>query len=158
MIKIYCDEYDHLLGNGLLKRVRISTKIVSVNTSNQQTEFPWKSILGITRRFCYSGYQRPKHEMFGVVANILSSRIYKGEFIREFERPPCGCGVEYLHRYPASRKRRRKGKSQIWDSKIWSQVPKGLGPEKDCAGKRQQHIKKTDSSSRQRGRPTRTRP
>jgi hypothetical protein len=34
----------------------------------------------------------------------------------------------------------------------------GLGPEKDCAGKGQQHIQKTDPTSRQRGRPTRTRP
>jgi hypothetical protein len=32
---------------------------------------------------------------------------------------------------------------------------KGLGPEKDCAGRSQQHIQKTDPSSRQRGRPTR---
>jgi hypothetical protein len=31
---------------------------------------------------------------------------------------------------------------------------KGLGPEKDCAGKAQQHIQKTDPSSRQRGRRT----
>jgi hypothetical protein len=36
--------------------------------------------------------------------------------------------------------------------------PKGLGPEKECAGKDQQHIQKTDPSSRQRGRPTKTRP
>jgi hypothetical protein len=35
---------------------------------------------------------------------------------------------------------------------------KGLGPEKDCAGKGQQRIQKTDPSSRQRGRPTKTRP
>jgi hypothetical protein len=34
--------------------------------------------------------------------------------------------------------------------------PKGLGPEKDCAGNGQQHIQKTDPTSRQRGRPTRT--
>jgi hypothetical protein len=34
--------------------------------------------------------------------------------------------------------------------------PKGLEPEKDYAGKAQQHIKKTDPSSRQRGRPTET--
>jgi hypothetical protein len=32
--------------------------------------------------------------------------------------------------------------------------PKGLGPKKDYAGKSQQHIQKTDPSSRQRGRPT----
>jgi hypothetical protein len=30
---------------------------------------------------------------------------------------------------------------------------KELGPEKDCVGKTQQHIQKTDPSSRQRGRP-----
>jgi hypothetical protein len=38
------------------------------------------------------------------------------------ERNPCGGGVEYFHRDPESRRRRRKGKSQIWDSKIWSRV------------------------------------
>jgi hypothetical protein len=32
--------------------------------------------------------------------------------------------------------------------------PKGLGPKKDCTGKGQQHIKKTDLSSRQKRRPT----
>jgi hypothetical protein len=31
--------------------------------------------------------------------------------------------------------------------------PKGVGPEKDYAGEGQQHIQKTDSSYRQRGRP-----
>jgi hypothetical protein len=66
---------------------------------------------------------------------------------------PCGGGIEYLHRDPATRKRRRNGKSQIWDSKIRSASIKGLGPEKDCVGKIQQHIQKTDPSSRQRGRP-----
>jgi hypothetical protein len=35
---------------------------------------------------------------------------------------PCGGGFEYLQCDPASRRRRRKGKSQIWDSKIWSRV------------------------------------
>jgi hypothetical protein len=35
--------------------------------------------------------------------------------------------------------------------------PKGLRPEKDYAGEGQQHILKTDPSSRQRGRPTKTR-
>jgi hypothetical protein len=33
-------------------------------------------------------------------------------------------GVEYLHRDPVSPRRRQKGKSQIWDSKIWSLVPR----------------------------------
>jgi hypothetical protein len=35
---------------------------------------------------------------------------------------PCGGGVEYLHRDPASFRRRRKEKSRIWDSKIWPRV------------------------------------
>jgi hypothetical protein len=42
----------------------------------------------------------------------------------DYEKYPCGGGVEYLHRDPASRRRRRKGKSHIWDSKIWSRVPR----------------------------------
>jgi hypothetical protein len=47
---------------------------------------------------------------------------------RSEEFDPCGGGVEYLHRDPASRRRRRKGKSQIWDSKIWSRVPRDSDP------------------------------
>jgi hypothetical protein len=41
---------------------------------------------------------------------------------------PCGGGVEYLHRDPASRRRRRKGKSRIWDSKIWPRVLRESDP------------------------------
>jgi hypothetical protein len=41
---------------------------------------------------------------------------------------PCGGGVEYVHRDPASRRRRRKGKSRNWDSKIWSRDPKDSDP------------------------------
>jgi hypothetical protein len=43
---------------------------------------------------------------------------------------PCGGGVEYLHRDPASRRRRRKEKPQIWDSKMWSRVPRDSDPRK----------------------------
>jgi hypothetical protein len=41
---------------------------------------------------------------------------------------PCGGGVEYLHRSPMSRRRRRKRKSRIWDSKIWSRVRRDSDP------------------------------
>jgi hypothetical protein len=58
---------------------------------------------------------------------------------------PCGGRVEYLHRDPASGRRRRKEKSQVWESKIWL---------RDYTGKGQQHVQKTVPSSRQRGRPT----
>jgi hypothetical protein len=43
---------------------------------------------------------------------------------------PCEGGVEYLHRDPANRRRWRKGKSHIWDSKIWSRVPRDSDPRK----------------------------
>jgi hypothetical protein len=39
-------------------------------------------------------------------------------------RHPCGGGFEFPHRDPASRRRRRKEKSQIWKSKIWSRIPR----------------------------------
>jgi hypothetical protein len=43
---------------------------------------------------------------------------------------PCGGGFEYFHCDPASRRRRQKGKSQIWDSKIWSRVQRDYNPRK----------------------------
>jgi hypothetical protein len=41
---------------------------------------------------------------------------------------PCGGGVEYLHRSPASCRRRTQGKSRIWGSRIWSRVPRDSDP------------------------------
>jgi hypothetical protein len=51
------------------------------------------------------------------------------------ESNPCGGGVEYLHRDPANRKRRRNVKSQIWDSKIWLRVPRDSDPRKTALGR-----------------------
>jgi hypothetical protein len=53
--------------------------------------------------------------------------IYKEDLA---ESSLCGGGVEYLHRDPASRKRRRRGKSQIWDSKVWLRVQRDSDPRK----------------------------
>jgi hypothetical protein len=47
-----------------------------------------------------------------------------------------GVGVEYLHRDPASCMGRRKGKSQIWESKIWSRVPRDSDPRKTALARR----------------------
>jgi hypothetical protein len=55
---------------------------------------------------------------------------------------PCGGGFEYLHRHPASRRRRRKGKSQIWDSKIWSRVSRDSDPRKTTLAKTSSIYKK----------------
>jgi hypothetical protein len=54
-------------------------------------------------------------------------RVIKGQR-RLFEVIPCGGGVGYVHRSPASRRRQRKGKSRIWDSKSWSRVPRDSDP------------------------------
>jgi hypothetical protein len=55
-----------------------------------------------------------------------SSEVINGEHLKTLSREmiPCGGGVEYLHRSPASRRRRRKERSRIRDSKIWSRVPR----------------------------------
>jgi hypothetical protein len=96
-------------------------------------------------------------EIVGAVFSVGSvPRLYHESQRDKSVKYPCGGGVEYLHRNPASRRRRRKGKSQIWDSKIWSRVSKDSEPR--GAGKGQQHIQKTDPSSRHRERPTKTRP
>jgi hypothetical protein len=50
----------------------------------------------------------------GVFCAVRAEVIYRGpSVITGYTEDPCGGGVEYLHRDPASRKRRRNGKSQI---------------------------------------------
>jgi hypothetical protein len=45
-----------------------------------------------------------------------------------FQSIPCGGGIGYHYRNPASRRRRRKGKSRIWDSKILSRIARDSDP------------------------------
>jgi hypothetical protein len=73
----------------------------------------WKPSLccGINRRV--HGYERSTN------ISLDTDTLYKR---------PWGGGVEYLHRSPASRRRRRKWKSRIWKSKIWSWVPRDSNP------------------------------
>jgi hypothetical protein len=71
---------------------------------------------------------------------------------------PCGGGVEYLHRDPASRRRRRKGKSRIWDIKIWSRVSRDSDPRKTALAWVSSIYKRQTRFLCQRGRPTKTRP
>jgi hypothetical protein len=54
------------------------------------------------------------------------------ELVRQI---PCGGGVEYLHRSPASRRRRHKGKSQIWVRKIRSRVTRDSDPKMTALAK-----------------------
>jgi hypothetical protein len=58
----------------------------------------------------------------------LTDRHSQCDFDFDLRQVPCGGGVEYLYRSPASRRRRRKGKSRVWDSKLWSRVPRDSDP------------------------------
>jgi hypothetical protein len=69
-------------------------------------------------------------------------------------RYPCGSGVEYLHRDPASRRRRRKGKSQTWDSKIWSRVPRNSDPRKTALARNSSIYKRQTRPLVRDGAPT----
>jgi hypothetical protein len=60
--------------------------------------------------------------------------------------------VEYLHRDPASR-RRRKGKYQIWDSKIWSRVPSDSDPRKTTLARASSIYKRQTRTLAREGAP-----
>jgi hypothetical protein len=69
--------------------------------------------------------------LFYSTQNILDRKWKRTELFISFLwslRKVCGGGVEYLHRNPASGRRRQKRKSRIWDSKIWSRVPRESDP------------------------------
>jgi hypothetical protein len=59
------------------------------------------------------------------VANCVFYMIHSEAISRD---RPSGGGVEYFHRSPVSHRRRRKGKSRIWDTKIWWRVPRDSDP------------------------------
>jgi hypothetical protein len=68
--------------------------------------------------YANSSYNKTDFCVVCVAAIYQVSRNSQGTY-------PCGGGVEYLHRDPVSRRRRRNGKSQIWDGKMWSRVQRG---------------------------------
>jgi hypothetical protein len=89
-----------------------------------------------SRRALGSGYHAVCHQvdnalqwkMWNHITHINRETVFSvGSVLRqtsgETNRIPCGGGVKYFHRSPASCRRRRKGKSQIWECKIWLQVP-----------------------------------
>jgi hypothetical protein len=71
---------------------------------------------------------------------------------------PCGGGVEYLHRDPASRKRGRKGKSRIWDSKIWPRVLRDPDPKMTALVKASSNCKRQTRPLVREGAPNQRNP
>jgi hypothetical protein len=136
-------------------RIHGTEKYKSTATQCLQAEriLPWKRILLTVKRFL-------SNQIIGIHdnANTGSRNLATGCILFGMERPglrrdikqsqliPCGGGVEYLHRSPASRRRRRKGKSQIWDSKMWLRVPRDSDP-------RTTALARTSSSCKRQIRP-----
>jgi hypothetical protein len=79
----------------------------------------------------------------GAVFSVLRGpcRDLKEHVKGETYRFPCGGGFEYLQCSPASRRRRQKGKSRIWDSKIWSRVPRNSDPRMDVLSRASSNCK-----------------
>jgi hypothetical protein len=98
--------------------------------SNYDAEVYFVVSYACERRFDqYIPYNNGRIRSLGLYVYIfVCISGYKFENFHLIEANPCGGGVEYLHRDPASRRRRRKGKSRIWDSKIWSRVQRDLDP------------------------------
>jgi hypothetical protein len=74
-------------------------------------------------------------EQFPVGSSVILEGITLNWILRDLKLKergsigyPCGGGVEYLQRDPASRRKRRKGKPQMRDSKIWSRDPRDSDP------------------------------
>jgi hypothetical protein len=83
--------------------------------------------------------------VLGVITWPPCSWGYKyGDLVLKVRDPVCR-RVEYLYRDPASR-RRRKGKSKIWDSKIWQRVQRDSDPRKT-------RLARTSSIYRRQTRP-----
>jgi hypothetical protein len=116
-----------LLGNGsvnmfLRQRIRRQNQIISTvmqrgaNTTLDGDVFPmW---------FAYS------HCLATHIFSTRASRYCISSSVVNHKSNPCGGGVECPHRYPASRRRRRKGKYKIWDISIWSRVQRDSDPRK----------------------------
>jgi hypothetical protein len=79
-----------------------------LNNASQTNMFPWKR----------QEYNNQQYFLLGLCQ------------LERHASDPCGGGFEYLHRDSSSRRRRRKGKSQIWESKIWSRVKRDSDPRK----------------------------
>jgi hypothetical protein len=95
-----------------VSRQRLGKHIPAKQTQRPLLGSSWTTTMG---ELCF---------LRGACREVISGAIL------ELTQHPCGGGVEYLHRDPASRRRRRKGKSQIWDSVIRSQVPRDYDRER----------------------------
>jgi hypothetical protein len=89
---------------------------------------PWSGHEVKWRCWIYNMHSRTKTDgLFKIRSNGHTDTIPLLWYIRRcsyYKTPfPCQGWVEYLHHSLANGRRWWKRKSQIWDSKIWSQVP-----------------------------------
>jgi hypothetical protein len=117
---------------------RLDTKLTHVTAATEDTEY-----CVAKRRFGKHvpvATNRHSNRRTVLDGDIYSVRL-EAQFILVVSELsfPCGGSVKYLHRSPASRRRRREGKSRISQWNMDTSLKK-LGPENDCAGEGQQQL------------------
>jgi hypothetical protein len=153
--RYYCDVW-------AVSRKRIGTNVSAVDRNHRwvlNKYFPWVlqwKVLNTWQRercyemntyFCSNEWGRnDRGIVWGGDLYSVRPEVIKEGHLHRSPAIPCGGGVEYLHRNSASRRRRRKGKSQIWDSKVWSRVPRG-------SDRRMTALARSSSSSKRQTRP-----
>jgi hypothetical protein len=157
-----CGLYRRIARQQLCERLDCAT----VSRGHVTSVFPQVTSHTPHRARCYATLgKHPFQTRLRCQATVRTRCVFcwsDGEFIRETGIPKkaylCGGGVEYLHRDPASRRRRRKGKSQIWDSKIWSRVPRDSDPRKTALARASSIYKKQTCLLVRGGAKQKTRP
>jgi hypothetical protein len=93
----------------------------------------------------------------GNFKNMFYNQSVKDSLKESFELNPCGGGDEYLHRDPASLRRRRKARLKSETVK-YGHESKGTRTQEILRWRVPASYTRTDPSSRQRGSATKTGP
>jgi hypothetical protein len=125
-----------IAGQRFIKRVSVTTALGNMHSHDNAS----LSTLVTARLICVPLTLDTMCSVFG------SREVIKGEQFARRIIIPCGGAVEYLHRNPASGRRRRKRKSRIWDSKIWSPLSRQSDPKMTA-------LARTRSSCKRQTRP-----
>jgi hypothetical protein len=97
------------LKRGPLSLVRITKELREWQCSGSGSRKPRLTVLKLGKQPLLGKAFNNTEDLFSVKSG---SRLYKNIQRYGRERTLCGGGVEYLHRDPGSRRRRRNGKSQ----------------------------------------------
>jgi hypothetical protein len=117
-------------GRGFTEGATAGRRIVG--TRFHRNEYDWRSnaLHTESRRFLGNAWRNVSLHTATKLQSTITAKNAITPLLKEVRLKPTSGrdSTEYLHRTPASHRRRRKGKSQIWDSKIWSRVSRDSDP------------------------------